>query len=63
MKIKDKFLIAFLVSAGLFSLTNAKQYVRQLSDTQKGALIVLASDNSETIVEPPRVDPGNNKIQ
>jgi len=35
---KDKVIVAFLVSAGLFSLTQAKQYVHNLSDTEKQTL-------------------------
>ncbi len=36
---KDKALVAFLVSAGLFSVLQAKQYIGGLSDQQKDSLV------------------------
>lgn len=39
MKNNDKILIAFLVSVGLFSFCQAKQYVSNLSNIEKKALI------------------------
>lgn len=35
---KDRVIIAFLVSAGLFSLVQAKDYVRTLTSKEKSAL-------------------------
>jgi hypothetical protein len=48
MKINDKFLAAFLVSLGLFSTTQATQYVSGLSAKDKSALCSVAQSDSKT---------------
>jgi hypothetical protein len=55
MKNKDKILMGFLVTAGLFSLAQAGEYVRQLTDVQKTQLVQFADSGAEATVEPPRV--------
>ncbi|MEI7482149.1 MAG: hypothetical protein WCK75_07355 [Elusimicrobiota bacterium] len=54
---KDKVIAAFLVSVGLFSVCNAMQYVKALSDVQKTELSILASNDLQEIgdSEPLRV--------
>lgn len=63
MKNCDKVLVGFLVTAGLFSVSSAVQYVKKLSDSQKAAIYVIA-DNDEVSVggEPVRIDNGNQKV-
>ena len=39
MKISDKVLVAFLVSAGFFSLGQARQYVKKLTVKNKQAIL------------------------
>jgi len=39
---KDKIIVAFLVSAGLFSLVQAQHYVKGLSSKNKSALASVA---------------------
>ena len=57
MKSKDKVIAVFLVSVGLFSVCNAMQYVKTLSDSQKTELSFLAANNAQSIgdSEPLRV--------
>lgn len=43
---KDKVLAAFLVSMGLFSLTQAVHYVKNLPDEQKNALMPAVNDSA-----------------
>ena len=54
---KEKVIAAFLVSVGLFSVYNAMQYVKTLSDSQKTELSFLAANNTQNIgdSEPLRV--------
>jgi len=53
---------AFLVSVGLFSMGNALQYVKKLSDVQKADFCVLASNNAnDVVISPPRIDPEPKK--
>lgn len=54
---KDKVIVAFLVSVGLFSVCNAMCYVKALSDAQKTELSLLASNDTQEIgdSEPLRV--------
>lgn len=60
---KEKILIGFLVTAGLFSLAQAGQYVRQLTDTQKSELVLMAESGTQTETEPPRlVDTDKNRL-
>lgn len=40
---KEKVLITFLVSVGVFSLVEAGQYIRTLSDSQKQALLTVVN--------------------
>lgn len=46
MKNKDKVIAAFLVSMGLFSTTQATQYVSALSTKDKQALSAVAQDDN-----------------
>lgn len=46
---KDKIIAAFLVSIGVFSATQAAQYVRTLSVKEKKILIPAASVSTENI--------------
>jgi hypothetical protein len=56
MSKKETILIGFLVSAGMFSVAQAGQYVSQLSDVQKSELAILAvGSGTQTNVEPPRL--------
>jgi hypothetical protein len=48
MKLNDKFLAAFLVSLGLFSTTQATQYVSALSAKDKSALCSVARSDGKT---------------
>lgn len=43
---RDKIVIAFLVSLGMFSASQASAYVSSLSSSQKIALASAASDSS-----------------
>ena len=52
---KEKLLVGFLVTAGMFSLAQAGQYVRQLTDVQKSALVLVADAETLTETEPPRL--------
>ena len=47
---KDKALVAFLVSAGLFSVFQAKQYISGLSDHQKNSLISVKKVSGQVLL-------------
>ena len=60
---KEKLLIGFLVTAGLFSFSQAGQYVRQLTDIQKSELVLVADSGTLADTEPPRlIDTDNNRL-
>jgi len=64
MKINDKILVAFLVSAGLFSLLQAGQYVKTLSAKEKRALLSVQKvvPQIKMVCESPDIQfTGNNK--
>jgi hypothetical protein len=50
MKVNDKVIVAFLVSLGIFSTTQAMQYVRTLSMKNKKELISIAKLKNKNIV-------------
>jgi hypothetical protein len=50
MKNKDKIIIVFLVSAGIFSITQATQYIKTLSLEKKTELISVAKSSDGKIV-------------
>jgi len=50
MKINDKIIIAFLVSAGIFSVIQATQYIKTLSLEKKIELISVAKSSDGKIV-------------
>lgn len=50
MKINDKVIVAFLVSAGIFSVTQATQYIKTLSLEKKTDLISVAKASDGKIV-------------
>ena len=50
MKHTDKIIVAFLISAGLFSITQATKYIGTLSAKNKKALLSVATDKSVQIV-------------
>lgn len=60
---KDKVIAAFLVSAGLFSLSNATQYVKNLSLDQREGFCLLASADTGAVEvsEPARIPVQNNR--
>lgn len=63
MKNADKVLVGFLVTAGLFSVSNAMQYIKQLSDVQKADIHVLASGNAPLSTDDiPRVEANKNFV-
>lgn len=47
---KDKVIAAFLVSVGIFSATQAMQYVRTLSVKDKGALVSVVKASSGNVL-------------
>ncbi|MEW5951163.1 MAG: hypothetical protein AB1637_04660 [Elusimicrobiota bacterium] len=47
---KDKAIIAFMVSVGLFSLSQARQYVKQLSAKEKNKIFSVAKMKDKNIV-------------
>jgi hypothetical protein len=47
---KDKVIIAFLVSVGVFSAQNAAQYVKGLSSVQKTAFTSLSVNHSGNVL-------------
>lgn len=47
---KDKAIIAFMVSVGLFSASQAKQYVKQLNTKEKNKIFSVARLNDKNIV-------------
>ncbi|HBB66084.1 MAG TPA: hypothetical protein DCZ93_02050 [Elusimicrobia bacterium] len=47
---KDKIIAAFLVSAGIFSATQAMQYVHTLSVKDKGTLVSVAKISSGNVL-------------
>lgn len=65
MKNKDKVLVAFLVSAGLFSAFQAKQYVSDLSDQQKNDLVSVEKMSGQVLLAAGSAygdgNPGDNK--
>ena len=65
MKNKDKVVVAFLVSAGLFSVLQAKQYVSGLSDQQKNALVSVKKTSGQVLLAAGSAygdgNPGDNK--
>lgn len=46
MKSRDKILVAFLISMGLFSASQAVQYVRSMPEKQKNALMPAVKDSA-----------------
>lgn len=52
MKITDKVIAAFLVSAGLFSSAHAMQYVGAMSVKEKKALVSVALQATDGEVTP-----------
>jgi hypothetical protein len=60
MKINDKVIVAFLVSAGVFSVVQAAQYVGSLSAKERASLfsVAKASDNNVVICENPIFETG-----
>jgi hypothetical protein len=48
MKLNDKFLAAFLVSLGLFSTTQADQYISGLSVKEKNSLYSVAQSDGKS---------------
>ena len=52
MKINDKVLAAFLVSAGLFSGIQAVQYVASLSAGEKKAMMPIVNLASSDVIAP-----------
>lgn len=63
---KDKVLVAFLVSAGLFSVFQAKQYISGLSDQQKNALVSVKKISGQVLLAAGSAygdTPGDNKPQ
>jgi hypothetical protein len=46
MKNKDKIIIAFLISVGLFSAIQAVQYVRTLPEKQKNSLMPVIKNSA-----------------
>ena len=50
MKTKDKAVVAFLVSMGIFSTVQAMQYVRTLSVGEKNKIAVTVKNSSHRIV-------------
>lgn len=59
MKAKEKAVVAFLVSLGFFTATQASAYVSGLSAAQKKAM-ALAAANSVDTTEVPGVGPSEN---
>lgn len=49
MKINDKVLVAFLVSMGLFSTVQAREYVSGLSAGDKAVLMAAQNSGGETV--------------
>lgn len=49
MKINDKVLVAFLVSMGLFSSVQARQYVSGLSAGEKAVLMEAQESGSDLV--------------
>lgn len=49
MKMNDKVLVAFLVSMGLFSSVQARQYVSGLSVSQKAVLMEAQKSGSDLV--------------
>lgn len=47
---KDKVIAAFLVSVGIFSATQAMQYVRTLSAEEKDRIAMTAKNSADRIV-------------
>lgn len=50
MTTKDKIIIAFLVSLGLFSLGNAAEYVKGLTEGQKTDICLMANTPSVVVL-------------
>lgn len=50
MKINDKVIVAFLVSAGMFSVVQAKQYIENLSAKEKKMMWSVASTQNKQIL-------------
>ncbi len=57
---KEKVLITFLVSVGVFSLVEAGQYVRTLSDSQKQALMTVVNTPNLVVCEGGTLPSTNN---
>lgn len=49
MKANDKIIAAFLVSVGLFSTVQAKQYVSTLSADEKNAILPVANAQNDRL--------------
>lgn len=60
MKTKDKAVVAFLVSMGIFSTVQAMQYVRTLSVGEKNKIAVTVKNSSHRIVICSGVDTFNS---
>ncbi|MCX5792494.1 MAG: hypothetical protein NTY45_09845 [Elusimicrobia bacterium] len=58
MKTKDKMIIAFFVTAGLFSTAQAEQYVSKLSAPEKAkfASTISAAEGSIMVCEGVKID-------
>lgn len=57
---KEKVIVAFLVSAGIFSALEAGQYVRTLSDSQKQALTKVVDTPNLVVADGGTVPSANN---
>jgi hypothetical protein len=50
MKVNDKTIIAFLVSLGLFSTIQAKQYIKNLSTKEKKIILSVVNAKNKQIL-------------
>jgi len=50
MKVNDKAIVAFLVSLGLFSTIQAKQYIKNLSTKEKKIILSVVNAKNKQIL-------------